>query len=177
MTAGPVHNISAWGGVMRRTLAAMFFFLVATSHADVAKEPWPKSLQDFPDPGTHLVHGFQITVQEAANQSGGGSGGAVYDIIVLQTRTGAKRTLNDQCVGARALELYKGWPQIELWGRGGGGSWSRTLYRCIGHAYQPVRTDEFPEIEANARDKTRTTTMPKVDTTLYFVETRFPERP
>lgn len=162
---------------MNHLFAVALFFLAMPGRANVAHESWPKRVQDFPQPGTHLVGDFRITVKEAADQAGGGSGGAVYDIIVHHVRTGADYTINAQCVGVRVLALYDSWPQLEIWGRGGGGSWSRSLYRRIKGAYNDVRTDEFTEDEFAATDKARTATMPKVETVLYFVETRLPADP
>lgn len=74
------------------------------------------------------------------------------------------------------LEFYRGWPQLEIWGRAGGGSWSRSLHRFTGRDYRYVRTDEFTGFEFRATDKTRTTTMPGEEAVLYYVETRLPEQ-
>ena len=160
---------------MNRLVTAVLFFFTTFCFADVAQEPWPESLRDFPEPGAHVVGGFRITVKEAVDQTAGGSGGAIYDIIVRSTHIGASCAVNDQCVGVRVLALFQGWPQLEIWGRAGGGYWSRTLYRRVKGVYKSVRTDEFTENKVVAKDKGRMTTMPKVETTLYFVETRLPE--
>jgi len=42
--------------------------------------------------------------------------------------------------------------------------------------YEEVRVDAFTEFDFNAKDKTRTTTMPGGDDTLYYVETRLPDK-
>lgn len=101
----------------------------------------------------------------------------MYDVTVQNTQTGAKHRLHDQSVGFAVLALYRGWPQLEIWGRAGGGSWSRSLYRVVDREYRDVRTDEFTEFDFNAKDKSRTATMPGKEGPLYYVETRLPEHP
>lgn len=162
----------------KRFVLISLLLLGVSGFADVATSPWPKVIRDFPlKSDTLVIKDFRITAKEAADQSAGGSGGAVYDITVLNTRTGGKRILNEQCVGIRVLEFFHGWPQREIWGRAGGGSWSRSLYRVTAREYEYVRTDEFTSFEAEAKDRSVTATMPRDDEVLYYVETRIPKKP
>lgn len=160
---------------MNHLIATALLFLCTYCYADVATEPWPKKLQDLPNSGTLAIKNFKIGVRQSPNQEGAGSGGGMYDFTIQNTRTGAKITFASQSVGIAVLESYRGWPQLEIWGRAGGGSWCRSLHRFTGHNYEYVRTDEFTEFDFHAKDKTRTTTMPHETDLLYFVETRIPE--
>ncbi|EDY20272.1 hypothetical protein CfE428DRAFT_2196 [Chthoniobacter flavus Ellin428] len=145
--------------------------------ADITTEPWPKKLQDFPSKARILtLRNFKITVRPSNNQEGAGSGGGIYDFTIQNTSTGAVRRFTEQSVGVAILEFCHGWPQLEIWGRGGGGNWSRGLIRFTRRDYEEVRVDAFTEFDFNAKDKTRTTTMPGGDDTLYYVETRLPDK-
>jgi len=162
---------------MTRYLAIVMTFVAAVCFADVAAEPWPKKLQDFPlKSHTLTIGGFKITIRESPSQEGAGTGGAMYDFTIKSTYTGAKRTFTDQSVGVAVLEFHRGWPQLEIWGRAGGGSWCRSLHRFTGRDYEYVRTDEFTEFDFNAKDKIRTTKMPHDEDILYYVETRIREK-
>ncbi len=153
------------------------FFIGAHCYADIATDPWPKKLRDFPDErGKLTIDGFKITIVRSENQEGGGSGGGMYDFTIQNLRTGAKLEFSEQNVGVAILEFYHGWPQLEIWGRAGGGSWCRSLHRYTGRDYEYVRTDEFTEFDFNAKDTTRTTSMPGDESILYYVETRIPEK-
>ena len=145
--------------------------------ADIATESWPKRLQDFPaKKGVLAIGDFIVTIRSSADQEGGGTGGGGYDFTIQNTRTKSVRRFTDQSVGVAILEFFHGWPQLEIWGRGGGGNWSRSLYRFTRRDYEYVRTDAFTEFDFNAKDKTRTTTMPGGDDVLYYVETRLPDK-
>jgi hypothetical protein len=144
-------------------------------YAGIATDPWPKKIMDFPaGVDTVKINSFKITIRDSKDQRGGGTGGGMVDIIVKNLHTGAERIGSAQSVGIRILETYHGWPQFEIWGRAGGNSWCRSLYRFTGKDYEYVRTDDFTENEFMAKDKSRTTTMPGDDGMLYFVETRVP---
>jgi hypothetical protein len=161
---------------MKKLLFAFSLLTVTHCFANIADDPWPKKLQEFPLEGdSTTIKDFKITAKESANQEAAGSGGAMYDITIQNTKTGEKRLLEDQSIGIVILDFYHGWPQLEIWGRGGGGSYSRSLYRFEKGAYAYVRTDEFTVYEFNSKNKSITTTMPRSDDTLYFVETRIPE--
>src|SRR4051812_19976678 len=110
---------------MRHVFAALSIVLSLAGCMGTVAEPWPKGVLSFPEPGSQTSGQIRVTVRESDDQFGAGSGGAMYDITVRKLRTGAERTVNDQCVGVRVLQPYGGWPQLEIWGRGGGGSWSR----------------------------------------------------
>jgi hypothetical protein len=141
----------------------------------IATIPWPKKIMDFPAKiNTVEVKGFKITVRDSKDQSEGGTGGGMVDIIVQNLKTGEKLSESEQSLGIRILEFFKGWPQFEIWSRAGAGAWCRYLYRFTGKDYDYVRVDDFTESESGAKDKTRTTTLPGDDGLLYFVETRVP---
>jgi hypothetical protein len=145
--------------------------------AGIATEPWPTKIMDFPtEKDAVTIQGFKITVRSSNDQTGAGTGGTMVDITVENLRTGAKRTEQEQTDGVAILQFYHGWPQFELWGRGGGGSFSRSLYRFTGKDYEYVRTDEFTAYDSEAKDKNRTAVRAGDDekTLLYFVETRIP---
>ena len=162
---------------MTRLLLIALCVFAAHCNADIASDPWPKKIRNFPSEGNKVIlDGFKITVTRSQNQEAGGSGGGIYDILIQNLRTGKKQELSEQSVGVAILELHDGWPQLEIWSRAGGGSWCRSLHRFTGKEYCYLRTDEFTEFEFNANDKTRKTIMPGDDTTLFFVETRIPEQ-
>jgi hypothetical protein len=108
---------------MKRFIITTLFLISILGWADITKAPWPNVVRDFPlQSDTLVIKGFKIILNDAADQSAGGSGGAVYDITVMDTVTGDKRLLAEQSVGVRVLESFHGWPQLEIWSRGGGGS-------------------------------------------------------
>jgi hypothetical protein len=87
-------------------------------------------------------------------------------------------------VGERLLEDYNGKPQIEIWGRGGGGNWSRCLYRYVSGEYRCVRIDAFEESPRHKNEKAATAEMPSArqgkgdqqEDVLYFIETWIPDK-
>lgn len=162
---------------MKFLFVLAWFLSSALSHAGIASEPWPKKLRYFPAwRGDCIVKGFKISRTESPDQDGAGNAGGIYDFTVRQMRTGQQHVIESQSVGVRVLELYRGWPQLEIWSRGGGGDWSRTLYRYVKQSYRLVRTDGFTEFDFRAKDKQRTTTLPGGEDLLYFVETRLPDK-
>lgn len=78
-----------------RFLSIALILFAFRCYAEVAAEPWPKKLQDFPKSGTLTVRDFKITVRESRSQEGAGTGGRMYDFTVQNTRTGAKRTFTE----------------------------------------------------------------------------------
>ena len=83
------------------------------------------------------------------------------------------------------MEAYDGKPQIEVWSRGGGGSWSRELYRYIKGEYRSIRIDDFEQRPTHGNQKAATAKLPNEfhgkappegDDTLYFVESRIPNQ-
>ena len=163
---------------MTRTLFC-FFALVIASRADIASEHWPTALRDFPHglPSKIVHDSFALAITEPRSTSvreGGGSGGPMLTFTVRKQKTGWTTSFDDQSVGARLLEFYHGYPQLEVWGRGGGGSYSRCLHRFVRGEYRCVRIDEFTEFEESARERSITTTLPHGGERLYFVETRIP---
>lgn len=158
-------------------LILLLLLLGLNCRADIATEPWPKKLQDFPAKKRILtIRDFKITVRQSADQQGGGSGGTMYDFTIENVHKGSTRRFSAQSVGVAILEFYHGWPQIEIWGRGGGIDRSRSLFRLTRRDYETVRTDDFTLSAFDAKDKTRTTTLPGGDDVLYFVETRLPDK-
>lgn len=161
---------------------------------DIANIPWPKVIVDFPpisggasgDEAQLTTDRYEIirrrpTDPEVFKQ--GGSGGHMVEIELRDTKSSWWSVSIMQSVGGRMLEDYKGRPQIENWGRGGGGYWTRSLYRYISGEYQRVRTDEFLEWMELGMENNPTTEPPfaphgEDDDTgklLHFVETRIPE--
>lgn len=159
---------------------------------DIAKIPWPKVVLDFP----HLPLGpgqearvssdrYEITRRRSTDPEvlrQGGSGGGMIETELRDTKSSWSTIFTEQSVGGRLLEDHQGRPQIESWGRGGGGYWTRSLYRYISGEYQRVRTDEFQE-RTNPDLQSHPTTNPpfaphgeddETGKLLHFVETRLP---
>jgi hypothetical protein len=179
--------------VFHRTLidciakAAVFLSLAVSGYGAepaITKIPWPKSILDFPagekvkfTSGRYEIR-FDVP-QDAEIQMGGGSGGPIVEITVRDTKSHWSATFGGQSVGERLLEDYHSKPQFELWGRGGGGDWSRLLYRYISGEYRCVRIDDFEENPNNHNSQNaQTATLPEeeqMSDTLYFIESRIPD--
>ncbi|GAA5128951.1 sigma-70 family RNA polymerase sigma factor [Luteolibacter yonseiensis] len=159
---------------------------------DIAKIPWPEVVMNFPpvaaDPAEDDVRLafdlYQIIRRQPAELSRlGGSGGRMIEIEVREVTSSWSSTVTLQSVGGRILADHDGKPQIENWGRGGGGHWSRQLYRYVAGEYKLVRIDKFlewiePGIENNP--VTEPPFLPHGEgddrgKVLHFVETRIPK--
>lgn len=168
---------------MRIVRRAFFLGLLAaalTAHADLATEPWPKVVRDFPFefPCTLKEGGFRISISEPVDpeiRRMRGSGGPMLTFTVRNEKSGWKQVFHDQCASARWLAPFEGHPQLEIWGRGGGGSYSRCLIRFVRGRYRLVRIDEFSKVRGRSTQPDNTTTLPISGDTLYFVETRLRE--
>jgi hypothetical protein len=172
----------------RTILVASALMLTASLiRGDVATEKWPNRVRVFPAqlPATISYEGFQITLVTPAEpdvRAAGGSGGPMLEVRVLNARTGETRTFYTQSVCAVLLEPWHGHPQFEIWGRGGGGYWTRGLYRFVSAEYRPVRYDEFEEAPRHNNENAPTVRPPfaphgeadEQGKLLYFVETRIP---
>lgn len=167
-----------------RTLRRSFFLgllaAVLTAHADLATEPWPKAVRDFPFqfPCTLTERGFRISISEPGDpelRKMGGSGGPMLTFTVLNEKSGWKQVFHDQSVSARWLSPFEGHPQLEIWGRGGGGYYSRCLTRVVRGKYRCVRIDEFTNVRERSTQPDITTTLPRSGEMLYFIKTRLPE--
>jgi|JI10StandDraft_1071094.scaffolds.fasta_scaffold134385_1 hypothetical protein len=170
---------------MKLLLAILFPLTAFCAEVDLAKIPWPKSVRDFPDGETvaFTCGAFRISRRvpdDPKIQANGGSGGPMVEFKLRDTKSSWSTTFIEQSVGERVLEPYRDKPQIEIWGRGGGGYWCRSLYRYISGEYRCVRTDEFEERPRHNNEKAPTATMPSArrgkgdqqSDILYFVETR-----
>lgn len=173
---------------MKLLLALLFPFTAFSGEPAIEKSPWPKVLRDFPrGEQVEFVSGnFKIRCKppdDPGVQSLGGSGGPMLEFTVSDTKHKWSATFTEQSVGERLLESYQGKPQIEIWGRGGGGYWSRSLYRFTSGHYRCVRIDQFEERPRHDNQKAPTTEMPaarrgegdQISETLYFVESRVPD--
>ncbi len=137
-------------------------------------EGWPKIVADLSGPNGSYKN-FRISISPAADQTGAGTGGAIEDIKVKNTNTGRVLQIETQCVDVRILEIYHGFPQLELWGRGGGGSFSRRLFRVEKGKYKAIRDDLF---DANINDALRkdvTASVPGYQDTIYYTGTMYPQ--
>ena len=157
-------------------------FASICAEENISKIPWPKVIIDFPlEENTNIKSGiYEISWDEPKDpeiQMGGGSGGHIVKIKIKDLKHDWQGLLVTQSVGRRLLETFKGKPQIENWGRGGGGYYTRQLFRYTGKEFSLVRIDEF---ETNPRhdNASATTTLPpwlgNGDAPLYFIETRIP---
>lgn len=167
-----------------RTLRRTFFFgllaVVLTARADLAKEPWPEAARDFPDetPCTLTEGGVRISISEPGDpeiRKMRGSGGPMLTFTVLNEKSGWKQVFYKQSVGTRWLAPFEGHPQLEIWGRGGGGFYTRCLTRLVRGKYRCVRIDEFINVRERSTQPSITTTLPRSGEVLYFVETRMPK--
>ena len=172
---------------MRFIVAFSLLLLSPGVRADTATEAWPQRVRVFPAelPTTMSHSGFRIAIHRPDDpdmRAGGGSGGPMLEFTVLNSRTGHAHTFYAQSVCAVLLELRSGYPQLEIWGRGGGGYWTRGLYRFVSGEYRAVRYDEFEESPRHQNEKAPTTKPPfaphgegdERGQLLYFVETRLP---
>ncbi|OYW70321.1 MAG: hypothetical protein B7Z37_31095 [Verrucomicrobia bacterium 12-59-8] len=153
---------------------------VLTARADLATEPWPKVVREFPFeiPSALTQGGFRITISEPGDpeiRKLRGSGGPMLSFTVLNEKSGWKQAFYDQCVGARWLAPFEGHPQLEIWGRGGGGFYSRCLTRMVRGEYRCVRIDQFTNFRERSTQPSITTTLPRSGEVLYFIRTRMPE--
>lgn len=160
---------------------------------DIAKIPWPEAVLDFPsiswEPSSEEFRlsseEYEITRRHPTDLDvlgGSGSGGHWVEIELRNTKSLWSATFTTQSVGGRLLEDHDGWPQVENWGRGGGGYWTRSLYRYVSGEYKCVRTDEFLEWTTPVIEDNPTTEPPfsphgeddERGKRLHFVETRIP---
>ncbi len=88
---------------MSRLLPILLILFSVTCYGDVATETWPTKLHDLPSSKPLVVQGFKITERDAAEQEGRGTGGGMSDVVVQNTRTGAKRSLHTQNAGIAVL--------------------------------------------------------------------------
>jgi hypothetical protein len=114
-------------------------------------------------------------VSYAAYQGYGGSGGNVFDVTVEDRKTGETLKFGDSMISERLLEIYHGYPQLEIWGRGGGGTYARLLYRVEHGRYIWIRADQFDMNITRAVRKNITTTLPGGRGTIYYTGTMYPE--
>ncbi len=137
-------------------------------------------LKEFPYevPCTLTQGGFRISISQPADpeiRKQGGSGGPVLTFTVLNEKNGRKHVFYDQCVSMRWLAPFEGHPQLEIWGRGGGGVYSRCLTRLVRGKYRCVRIDQFTNFRERSTQPSITTTLPRSSEMLYFIKTRLPD--
>lgn len=168
----------------------LLFLSIAVCHAEpsIKDMPWPKQLREFPagEDSTFVAGDYEVNrriPKDPKIQSAGGSGGPIVKITLKDGKSSWQASITTQSVGERLLHPYLGRPQIEVWSRGGGGSWIRELYRYENGEYRSVRIDEFEQQPQHDNPKAPTATLPDAfhgkappqgDPTLYFVETRIP---
>ena len=173
---------------MRRAISILIA-LAGSAAAEPSPAPakWPHVVRDFPS-GEHVSFATdKYTIErEVPNdpeiQAGGGSGGPIVRITVRLKSSGRTAVLESQSVGERLLAPSGGFPQLELWGRGGGGYWTRALYRFVSGQYRPIRYDEFEESPRHNNTHAATTQLPFAPhgdedyrgSTVYYTETRYP---
>lgn len=166
--------------ILRRSFFLGLLVAVITARADLATEPWPGVLREFPYdvPCTLTQGGFRITISEPGDpeiRKMGGSGGPMLNFTVLNEKSGWKQVFYNQSVSTRWLTPFEGHPQLEIWGRGGGGFYTRHLTRFVRGRYRCVRSDEFTNFRERSTQPSITTTLPRSGEVLYFTETRMPK--
>lgn len=159
---------------------------------DIARMSWPDVVGNFPPitgnfPGDEVPIFFGryvVTRRQPAELRGlGGSGGPMIEIEVRDTESPWSAVFTTQSVNGRLLGDHEGRPQIENWGRGGGGYWTRQLFQYVSGEYKHVRTDEFQEVIRPGMENNPVTEPPFLPhgegddrgRTLYFTETRIPK--
>ena len=173
---------------MRYLVTFLLSILASCANADVADEPWPQRIRPFPTelPASVSHGGFRITIRTPADpdvRAAGGSGGPMREFYLLCSRDGQAHTFHTQSVCAVLLDSWRGSPQLEIWGRGGGGYWIRGLYRLVAGEYRAVRYEKFEEWPRRNNEKAATLEPPFAPRgkeegqgqVLYFVETRIPK--
>lgn len=174
---------------MKLLLTLLLPIAAMGAEPDIAKIPWPKALRDFPRGETVSFRSGSYRVSsrvpaDPAIQAAGGSGGPMVEFTLRDMKSHWSATFTEQSVGERLLEPYGGRPQLEIWGRAGGGDWCRCLYRYISGEYRCVRIDDFEEGPRHNNEKAPPTEMPSArrgkgdpqSDKLYFVETRIPNQ-
>jgi hypothetical protein len=174
---------------MKTLLFCLLPCVVWCAAPDIKDIPWPKCVCEFPSgdevtEAASFKHGdYQIDFSiptDRAIQASGGSGGPMVEITLRDLKGGWKTKFLTQSIGQRLLESWNGRPQIETWGRGGGGYYVRILSRFIDGEYREIRVDEFEKTPSHKNENTATATLPDVlhgrgipnVDTLHFVETR-----
>ena len=164
----------------------ILLLLLSPVRADVLSAPWPPRICAFPQyvtveqdlPLTFGKGRFQITISEPTDpgiREEGGSGGPMLAFTIRDSKDGSKTTFYDQCVNGALLKSFNGRPQLEIWGRGGGGYFARELIRYVHGKYRSVRIDRFVADKNRAEHPSVTTTLPGDVETLYLIETVRPE--
>ncbi len=173
---------------VRFLLVGCFLFAAGFLRADVITQPWPRPVRTFPAklPATISHGGFRLTVSTPEDdqiRAGGGSGGPMLAFRVANKRSGHAVTFHTQSVCAVVLESWHGYPQLEIWGRGGGEYWTRCLHRFVSGEYRCVRCDEFEEWPRHHNEHALTVRAPfapngqeddELGRTLYLVGTHIP---
>jgi hypothetical protein len=174
---------------MKRCLILCLLLAAVSVRAGVLSEPWPQRICNFPDtlfarddlsnlPISFTKGIFLITISlpsDPALREEGGSGGPMLGFTIRNQRTGWKTTFYDQCVNGALLEPFNNRPQLEIWGRGGGGYFARELIRFTRGKYRSVRVDRFAANKDVANDTSETTSLPGDNLILYFIDSAVPE--
>ncbi|HXM32851.1 MAG TPA: hypothetical protein VN921_04295 [Chthoniobacterales bacterium] len=172
---------------LKLLFVTLFPVLAYCREPDISKMPWPQVIRDFPsgEQAAFTSGRYRISRRfpaDPAVRAEGGSGGPVIEITLRDLKSHWFTILTEQSIAERLLEPYAGRPQIEIWGRGGGGYWTRCLYRYVSHEYRCVRIDEFEDWPRHNNEKASTTKPPlaphgkgdDLGKIFYFVETRLP---
>ena len=99
---------------------------------------------------------------------------------VTRTTDGKEIVFYEQNVCTVLLPVWKGFPQLEIWGRGGGGYWTRGLHRFLDGTYKAIRYDSFEEWPRHGNEKAATVEPPfrphgegdDAGMKLYLIESR-----
>ena len=184
-TVRPTNSVTR--DAMRRSFPAILCLIVAATisqAADVMKEKWPERVAVIPTQKSFQTSAkdftISITTPESAEiRAGGGSGGPMMKFTVIRASDAKKIEFYNQTVCTVLLTSWGGFPQLEIWGRGGGGYWTRGLYRFIDGTYKAVRYDEFEMWPRHGNEKSATLDPPfdhgveeGKKWILYFVESR-----
>ena len=173
---------------MNPIIFLLLSIVVCYAEQSVKNIAWPNQLREFPagDESSFVEGDYEVShsiPKDSKIQSAGGSGGPIVKINLRDRQGSWHASVTVQSVGERLLAPYLGRPQIEVWGRVGGGSWIRELYRHVDGKYRSVRIDDFEQHPNHNNQKALTATLPvefhgkappEGDPTLYFVATRLP---
>ncbi|MCX6836373.1 MAG: hypothetical protein NTX35_01000 [Verrucomicrobia bacterium] len=163
--------------------------LTGLLHSDdeILTDKWPEGVAILKTSEAYTTKAGDFTISITTPESAeiramGGSGGPMMKFSVQRAADGKKIEFYEQVVCAVLLPTWRGFPQIEIWGRGGGGYWSRGLFRFTGGEYKAARYDQFEEWPRHGNEKAETVEPPfrphgegdDAGMKLYLIESKKP---
>jgi hypothetical protein len=162
-----------------RRIVLISFWIATLALGDLSADRWPAAIRDLPQDNPVKVRYRGCTVEvaepsDASVRAGGGSAGPMLT-FTIRTSAGHATSFDEQSIGARLLEFYRGYPQLEIWTRAGGDNFTRGLHRFTSGKYRCVRLDDFTRYKSAAKNPAVVAILPDSTEKLYFVATRTPD--